>query len=119
MYLEISHTDSRTRGKHVDFVAHTELAGDEGTRDHGAESLDRECTIDREPGNRGRRFRLGPVPDLDKSALEVVDTCAGSGADRNYRSAFQERSGYVLFDLAPRQLEKIFIDEVGFGERDD
>ncbi len=105
-------------GQHLDLGPLLERRAAQRAGDHGAEAAHREDAVDREPaGAVAQRARGGGRRRLLQGRSERVEPRPGVGGDRHDRRACQARSGELLLDVQPGELERLLVDGVHLGER--
>ena len=85
----------------------------------GAEAFHGEHAIDRQPGRPFDGAAVRVPADVGQRRTDRVQPFACPRGHRNHRGAVQERSGDQLADVHARELQRVGVDEVGFGQRDE
>ncbi len=111
--------DAAVRGKQFQLVARSDLARNQRTGDHRAETLHYERPVDRQAKisaailfGRGNRYTRQLRPQL-------LEACAGFCANGNYWSTVEERFSQEFGNFQAYQLKGMAIDQIGLREGHD
>ena len=117
--LEPPHARPQAARQDLDLVGQLEAPGDERACHDGAEALELEHSVDRQPrharsGARGRSER-----QLEQRGLQRLETLAGARRQPHHRAAREERAGDELGDLLLGDRLRRRVGQVALAERHD